>query len=382
MSTLVLLAVFAPFLANSQPYAIKAADGTWSSPLLRSLTALDVALVLCLLGVVVLTASRRFVAFRFGHALLIMLGIVATAGLSGLLYADPPENVVFEEYREGLADGRYERAVFAPIPYSPNDRLRDQPGIARTPPTWSISAEEGKYPDVTRKSIGSYHWLGTTVFGEDLLSRMIWATRIALAIGFVATGISTLVGVIVGAIMGYAAGWTDLLLMRGIEILEAVPRLIVLLIVTVIIGRKDIFVMMTVIGLISWTSDARFIRAEFLKLRKQDFVQAANAVGLPVPRILFRHILPNGVAPVLVNASFGIAGAILLESILSFLGLGLEAKDPSWGQLLNQARTGGTGFNWWIATFPGLAIFLTVFAYILIGEALRDALDPKLKKVG
>jgi peptide/nickel transport system permease protein len=139
---------------------------------------------------------------------------------------------------------------------------------------------------------------------------------------------------------------------------------------------------MITIGLVSWTSDARFIRAEFLRLRGQDFVQAAHAAGLPLRNILFRHLLPNGIAPVLVNASFGVATAILLESVLSFLGLGLEATDPSWGQLLNQARTGGTGFNWWIATFPGLAIFLTVFAYILIGEAMRDAIDPKLKKAG
>jgi peptide/nickel transport system permease protein len=131
---------------------------------------------------------------------------------------------------------------------------------------------------------------------------------------------------------------------------------------------------------VSWTADARFIRAEFLKLRKLDFVQAGIAAGLPLRSILFRHMLPNGIAPVLVEASFGIAGAILLESTLSFLGLGLAPEDPSWGQLLNQARAGGTGFNWWIATYPGLAIFLTVFAYILIGEALRDALDPRLRK--
>jgi peptide/nickel transport system permease protein len=138
--------------------------------------------------------------------------------------------------------------------------------------------------------------------------------------------------------------------------------------------------MMVVIGLVSWTENARFIRAEFLKLRKLDFVQAAVAAGLRRWSIIFRHMLPNGIAPVLVSASFGIAGAILLESILSFLGLGLGPDDPSWGQLLEQARTGGTGFNWWIATFPGMAIFLTVFSYILIGEAMRDAIDPKLQK--
>jgi peptide/nickel transport system permease protein len=179
--------------------------------------------------------------------------------------------------------------------------------------------------------------------------------------------------------MGYYSGAVDLLGMRILEIIEAIPTLILLLIVTVFFGRS-LYLMMVVIGLVTWTPDARFIRAEFLKLRNLDFVHAAVATGLRRGSIIFRHMLPNGVAPVLVNASFGIAGAILLESTLSFLGLGLGPDDPSWGQLLNQARAGGRGFSWWIATFPGAAIFLTVFAYILIGEALRDAIDPRLRK--
>jgi peptide/nickel transport system permease protein len=136
---------------------------------------------------------------------------------------------------------------------------------------------------------------------------------------------------------------------------------------------------MVIIGLTSWTSDARFIRAEFLRLRNQDFVQAARAAGLPLRSVIFRHMLPNGIAPVLVAASFGVASAILTESVLSFLGLGL-VQEPSWGGMLNQARGAGGNFSWWIAVFPGTAIFLTVFAYNLIGEALRDALDPKLRK--
>jgi peptide/nickel transport system permease protein len=208
---------------------------------------------------------------------------------------------------------------------------------------------------------------------------MMYACRVALTIGLISTGIAVAIGVFVGGLMGYFAGVFDLLMMRLIEILEAIPRLILLLIVTVFFGRS-LYLMMTVIGLIAWTADARFIRAEFLRLRNLDFVAAAKALGLPLRSIIFRHMLPNGIAPVLVNASFGVAGAILLESTLSFLGLGLGAEDPSWGQLLNQARSGGTGFNWWIAVFPGLAIFFTVFSYVMIGEAMRDALDPKLRK--
>jgi len=141
----------------------------------------------------------------------------------------------------------------------------------------------------------------------------------------------------------------------------------------------DLYLLMVVIGLTGWTGDARFIRAEFLRLRNQDFVQAATAAGLPLRSVLFRHMLPNGITPVLVSTSFGVASAILLESTLSFLGLG-DPDRPSWGQLLNQARSAGAAITWWIALFPGLAIFLTVFGYNLIGEALRDALDPKLLK--
>jgi peptide/nickel transport system permease protein len=250
--------------------------------------------------------------------------------------------------------------VWTIIPFSPNDRLRDRPQETLTPPS-------------------ATHWLGTTEFGEDMLSRMLHACRVTLAIGLIATGISTAVGIVVGGVLGYYGGWTDLIGMRVVEIVEAIPRLILLLIVMVSFGRS-LYLMMIVIGLVVWTSDARFIRAEFLKLRNLDFVQAAIAAGLSRRSIIFRHMLPNGVAPVLVNASFGIAWAILYESVLSFLGLGLGPDDPSWGQLLEQSMKGGTGFNWWIATFPGLAIFLTVFAYILIGEAMRDAIDPKLQK--
>lgn len=138
--------------------------------------------------------------------------------------------------------------------------------------------------------------------------------------------------------------------------------------------------MMAIIGLTSWTGYCRFIRAEFLKLRQQDFIQAARACGLPLSSILFRHMLPNGVGPVLVSASFGVASAILAETTLSFLGLGL-VDEPSWGAMLNQALGAGGTFQWWMAIFPGLAIFLTVFSYNLIGEALRDAIDPHQQRI-
>jgi peptide/nickel transport system permease protein len=153
-----------------------------------------------------------------------------------------------------------------------------------------------------------------------------------------------------------------------------------LLITFVAFFGRSLTMIMVIIGLTGWTDEARFIRAEFLRLRKQDFVYAAVASGLPLRSILFRHLLPNGISPILVTSSFGIASAILFESILSFLGLG-PVDQPSWGQMLNQSLGVGGSFVWWIAMYPGLAIFLTVFAYNLLGEAIRDALDPKLQAV-
>ena len=290
--------------------------------------------------------------------------LAAILSAAAVFAVRPPENVDYTVYREAERAGHVELAVRTLIPYSPNDRQFDR--------------RQGE-PDRALQPPSRRHWFGTTEFSEDMLSRMLHACRVALAIGLIATGIATVIGVAVGGLLGYSAGRLDLLGMRLVEVVESIPPLIVLLIVTVSFGRS-LYLMMIVIGLLTWTSDARFVRAEFLRLRKLDFVQAAVAAGLSRASIIFRHMLPNGVAPVLVNASFGIAGAILLESVLSFLGLGLGPEDPSWGQLLEQARKGGTGFNWWIATFPGLAIFLTVFSYILIGEAMRDAVDPRLRK--
>lgn len=185
------------------------------------------------------------------------------------------------------------------------------------------------------------------------------------------------IGVVLGGLMGYFSGVVDMIGMRLVEIFEAIPTLFLLLTFVAFFGRS-LYMMMIIIGVTSWSGYARYIRAEFLKLRKQEFVQAAVASGLPLSSILFRHMLPNGVAPLLVAASFGVASAILAEATLSFLGLGLVGE-PSWGQMLDQAVKSST-FNWWMAAFPGGAIFFTVFAYNLIGEAFRDAIDPKLSR--
>jgi len=220
--------------------------------------------------------------------------------------------------------------------------------------------------------------LGTDSNGVDVLSQIIWACRLSLSVGFVSTGIALLIGITLGALMGYFGGWVDLLLFRVVEIFMAMPVLFLLIVAAGVLPRNT-YVMMAIIGCVSWTGAARFTRAEFLKLRGQDFVQSCRAVGLPLPSILFRHMLPNGVTPVLVDASFAIAAAILAEATLSFLGLGPDDQ-ASWGKLLASA-TGQTGtFLWWLAIFPGMVIFLSVLSYNVLGGALRDAIDPKLRK--
>ncbi len=229
------------------------------------------------------------------------------------------------------------------------------------------------------------HWLGTDGNGSDVLSRLISATRVALSIGFVSTGIAITIGVTFGSIIGYFGGWVDAIGMRIIEIFMAIPSLFLLLTIIAFVppewNRQLLYVMMVVIGMTSWMGSARFVRAEFFRLREMDFVQAAKACGLPLRSVLFKHMLPNGVAPVLVDASFGVAAAILLETSLSFLGFGIKPPDPSWGQMLSEAVDPSVGnFYWWMAVFPGLMIFLAVFSFNMLGDAMRDAIDPKLRK--
>ena len=246
------------------------------------------------------------------------------------------------------------------MPYSPDDHQRDQ--------------EDARLQAPTRE-----HWAGTTSDSADLLSNLLHASRIALSIGFISTGIAVVIGIIIGGLMGYYGGVIDLIGMRLVEIFDSIPTLLLLL-CFVAYFTPNLYIMMAIIGLTTWVGYAYFIRAEFLSLRDRDFVQAARAAGLPVWRILFRHMLPNGVTPLIVSASFGVASAILYESTLSFLGIGL-VTEASWGNLLEQALGEGGTFYWWIALYPGLAIFLTVFAYNLIGESLRDALDPRLQGI-
>ncbi len=222
-----------------------------------------------------------------------------------------------------------------------------------------------------------YNLFGTTRAGYDVFAMMVHGTRTALLVGFVSMGIAGLIGVTLGALAGYLGGWVDMLLSRLIEVVMCIPPLVLILALIAIVQRPTIWHMMVVLGATSWTSIARLARGEFIRLRDNDFVTAARALGMTGPRIMFRHILRNALAPILVPITFGIASAILTESALSFLGFGAPPPNPSWGTLLNDGRTNLQ--MWWLVLFPGLAIFLTVLAYNLVGEGIQEATDPRLR---
>jgi len=278
---------------------------------------------------------------------------------SGRLYF--PAVIDYPEFRETnfktlaatLHDGDF--AVFPPVRYSPteSDLLRVLEGP---------SAE---------------HLLGTDDRGRDVLSRMVHGTKISLSIGLVAVGIASVIGIILGAVAGYYGGALDFIVSRLFEVMMTFP--VFFLILTILAFRNpSIYNIMIVIGATGWTGIARLVRGEFLRLRKQQFVESAVAIGSSDMRVMLRHILPNALAPVLVSATFGVAGAILVESSLSFLGFGVPPPDPTWGEVLSQSKK-YIDFAWWLVLFPGAAIFITVTAFNLVGEGFRDATDPRLR---
>jgi peptide/nickel transport system permease protein len=247
-----------------------------------------------------------------------------------------------------------ERAIFPPVPYRANQ-------IDLANPFAPPSAD---------------HWIGTDKLGRDVMAGIIHGARISLSIGFVAVSIAVVIGVFLGALAGFFGGWVDLLISRLFELMLAIPTFFLLITIAAFL-RPSIFYTMIIIGLTGWVGMARFTRNEFLKVRNLDYVTAATAIGMPDRRIMFRHILPNALAPVLVSVVLGIAAAILAESGLSFLGIGVPADTVTWGSILSEARS--NTFAWWLAVFPGAAIFVAVISYYLVGEGLRDALDPRLK---
>lgn len=262
----------------------------------------------------------------------------------------------------GLVSGAALLALLAPLiaPYDPN-ALNVSPGLTGIfqPPSWE-------------------HWMGTDALGRDVFSRILYGARVSLWVGFVSVGLASCIGVTLGLLAGYYGGLVDEAIMRMVDIMLCFPSFFLILAVIAFLEPSLVNIMI-IIGLTSWMGVARLVRAETLSLRERDFVAAARLAGTRPWRILIRHILPNALAPVLVSATLGIAGAILTESALSFLGLGLQPPLASWGNMLLEGKQ-ALGIAWWLFTFPGFAILLTVLGYNLLGESLRDILDPRLSR--
>ena len=249
-------------------------------------------------------------------------------------------------------------AVFAPLLATHDYLLRENASILLSP--------------------DASHLFGTDDLGRDVFSRMLYGARVSLWIGFVSVSISVSIGITLGLIAGYFRGLVDEFIMRFVDVMLCFPSLFLILAVIAFLGQSLLNIMI-IIGLTSWMGVARLVRAETLSLRERDFIYAARLSGAGTARILLRHILPNTAAPVLVSATLGVAGAILLESSLSFLGIGVEYPMPSWGNILIEGKQ-TLGVAWWLSLFPGFAILLTVLGYNLVGEGLRDLLDPRISR--
>jgi len=232
---------------------------------------------------------------------------------------------------------------------------------------------------LTQRFVGlsAEHPLGTDHYARDVLSRLLYGARISLSIGFVAVGISVTIGTLIGAVAGFLGGIVDGILMRFVDMVIAFPR-IILLITIIALFEPSIFLITAVLGLTLWPGTARIVRGEVLALREREFIQAAEALGYSTPRIILKHLIPNALGPVIVAATLGIGNTIVLEAGLSFLGLGVQPPTPSWGTMVAAGRDNLLG-AWWLTTFPGLAIVFTVLAFNLVGDGLRDALDPRLR---
>jgi len=357
---LTLAAIMAPFVGGEVPIRwVENGQVTW--PIFSHMSNAEyLAMAAFVLGVtlpitirLVRPGAESVGASPVMRAIGIHLAILAVVAV--LLFALRKPDRSYGYYLE-RAD-QAQSAWFPLIAY-PRNPGYDELQFKEMPPSWA-------------------HPLGTGRLGDDILIGILYGARTALSIGFVAVGISLAIGVLLGAISGYFGGWVDLTLMRVAEVFMSIPRLILIIIMITVIPPdwiSPLWSVVVVLGLTGWTGTYRLMRAELFRIRGEDYMTAARALGVRTGRLLVRHAIPNGLAPILVGATFGIAGAVFLEVTLAFLGL---VQTPSWGTMLNDGCQ-HLDF-WWIWATSGLAIFITVFAYNLLGEGIRDAIDPRLR---
>ncbi|MGE4158844.1 MAG: ABC transporter permease [Planctomycetota bacterium] len=363
VALLFLLATYAPYISCQVPFRWEGPEGVaW--PFFHELFNRNIVTSVVDLGfnILSLLLPVALLACQWLSLKRVLMGTVGLllGGLLLVLWLNPRE--AYTPY-PSLAYGKPE-AVFPPVALGirSNDTL------------------DTKKPPGYTDAMGRKFWFGSDDKGRDVLSLILYGTRISLTIGLLAVSIYVFIGVILGSLAGYLGGWVDMLISRLVEMMICFPSLIIIMTMVAFIpkGERSIFHVMLVIGITSWTGVARLVRAEFLRLRNLDFTVAARALGGRNLRVIFRHVLPNALGPVIVSAALGVPAAILTESGLSFLGLG-DVESPSWGQVLYSGRNCGVAdFPWMIHT-PGIAIFLTVSAMNLLGDGLRDALDPKLR---
>lgn len=369
---LFLLAVYAPVFISNKPFLWNGGGGL-ESPWLATLfnrntyeNAIDIFFnsllfpgTLLTIPVAVVwrrTASQPRRARNATRVRTVGAAFAVWALTLGALFAFPlktPPHEYPELQAELVAAGTDVLAVYAPVPFS----------YRETDVSKAMGAPSAE------------HWLGTDSAGSDVFARMVYGTRVSLTVGIFAVLLYITFGTVVGAVAGFFGGRIDTLLMRIVEVVICIPSLFLVLSVAAFITERSIFHIMFIIAAVAWTGPARLVRAEFMRMRDLDFVAAARAAGFSKTSIIFEEILPNALGPVLVSATFGVASAILTESTMSFLGLG-DITVPSWGQIL---ATGRQTSSWVLILAPGFAIFLTVSLLNLLGEGVRDALDPKLR---
>ncbi len=378
---LVMVAIYAPVISSGLPLIWRAPGGETEYPWFRKMfdnnywtSAVDrffnLLLVLVTIWLVFKLVSRlagmgkarRREVGKWYIVVGLILVILQLPFIGvGFLNSSEPYVDYREKAKTYAEEGADYAATFVFVPYGHREQLQ---------------GADDRFLGLFNFDRGEVHLLGTDKVGRDVFARLLYGTRISLTVGLVAVAIYVTIGTIIGAIAGFKGGRVDLFIMRVIEIVICVPGLFLILTIIALFGNRSIFMIMFAIGLVAWTGIARLVRGEFIRERSRDYVAAARSLGLSGSRILFRHVLPNAIAPVIVAATFGVAGAIITESTLSFLGLG-DVSVPSWGMVLNEGRQ---DTEWHMILAPGVAIFITVTLLNLVGDGLRDALDPKLRQ--